>query len=381
MSEAKDQPKQEATESKKEVGYSDGFGEAWERFVTVPESETKPEQKAEAKGEETPCDSPPCIEARRAKEQEGRKPIGVLKVQGKEVPYYSNQELIDLAQMGVDYTKKRQADSADRQKWEGEFQTKHDELDGIAEKFNKIMATLKPGEAIPGMGTSKQVEPEPVSKKSIYEEYGIDPEYADEYQKKMINDVVELKKKESLYDAKLQRLENMTNMAILKESMGKLGEVIKQARTEFPIDEIMSEDGSENLTMKQFVALLKAKDEVARGRGQTIDINEIARETIRDMHYIQGKAKQTAAPDISNEMNEDEFMAKYPDLAKRLTAKIGTKAVAEHEVEDAKLPPSLETKRREVDLSGVNTKKPETTSDWIDKGFEDPEVLAAFRGD
>ncbi len=379
MPEVKDQATPKAEQSK-EVGYSDGFGEAWERFVTNPEPETKPEQKVVAKADETPCDSPPCIEARKAKEQEERKPLGVLKVQGKEVPYYSHQELIDMAQMGVDYTKKRQADSADRQKWEGEFQTKHDQLDGIAEKFNKLMATLKPGEAIPGMGTPQRTEPEPVSKKSVYEEYGIDPEYADEYQKKMINDVVELKKKENLYDAKLQQIENMQNMIILKESMGKLGEVIKQARTEFPIDEIMSEDGSENLTMKQFVALLKAKDEVARGQGKTIDINQLAHETVRDLHYIQGKAKQNAAPDISDKMSEDEFMAKYPDLTKRLSEKFGTKAVVEHEAEEAKFPPSLETKRREVDLSGVPTKKPDTMGDWLDAGFNDPEVLAAFGG-
>jgi len=254
-------------------------------------------------------------------------------------------------------------------------------MDGLAEKFNELMSKLKPGEKIPGLETATAApEPEPVSKKSIYEEYGIDPEYADEYQKKMISDVVDLRKKASLYDTKLAQIENMTNAIILKESMGSLGEVIKKAREEFPFDEIMSEDGSENLTLRQFVALLKAKDEVARGQGQKADINELARETIRDLHYIQSKAKQTAAPDISNEMSEDEFMAKYPDLARRLTEKIGNKAVVEHEAEEAKLPPSLETKRREVDLSTISKKTPESLGDYLDAGFNDPEVLAVLGG-
>jgi len=371
-------------EQPKAVSYTDGFGEAWNRFVDAPPTETAPEVKAEAKPA-VEDDCPGCEKAERerqakAKEQASRKPYKVLKVQGKEVPVYSEEELINLAQMGTDYTKKRQADSEDRKKWESEVQEKHDQLEGLTEKFNKMMANLRPGEAIPGIGPVPTSAPEPISKKSIYEEYGIDPEYADAYQKKMIDDVVELRKRASQYDTKFQELENITNKVILKEAMGTLGETIKKAREEFPIDEIMSEDGSENLTLRQFVALMKAKDEVARSRGQKSDINEVARETVRDLHYIQSKAKQTAAPDISDEMNEDDFMAKYPNLAKRLSAKIGTKAVVEHEAEEAKLPPSLETKRREVDLSSIPTKKPESMNDFVEAGFNDPDVIAAFKG-
>lgn len=383
MPEEKGQVTQVA-EQPKEVGYTDGFGEAWNRFVDAPPTEPAPEVKTETKpGVEDDC--PGCEKAERerqakAKEQASRKPYKVLKVQGKEVPVYSEEELINLAQMGTDYTKKRQADSEDRKKWESEVQEKHDQLEGLTEKFNKMMANLRPGEAIPGIGPVAPAAPELISKKSIYEEYGIDPEYADAYQKKMIDDVVELRKRASQYDTKFQELENITNKVILKEAMGTLGETIKKAREEFPIDEIMSEDGSENLTLRQFVALMKAKDEVARSRGQKSDINEVARETVRDLHYIQSKAKQTAAPDISDEMNEDDFMAKYPNLAKRLSAKIGTKAVVEHEAEEAKLPPSLETKRREVDLSSIPTKKPESMNDFVEAGFNDPDVIAAFKG-
>jgi len=371
-------------EQPKEVSYTDGFGEAWNRFVDAPPTEPAPEVKTEAKPA-VEDDCPGCEKAERerqakAKEQASRKPYKILKVQGKEVPVYSEEELINLAQMGTDYTKKRQADSEDRKKWESEVQEKHDQLEGLTEKFNKMMANLRPGEAIPGIGPVAPASPEPISKKSIYEEYGIDPEYADAYQKKMIDDVVELRKRASQYDTKFQELENITNKVILKEAMGTLGETIKKAREEFPIDEIMSEDGSENLTLRQFVALMKAKDEVARSRGQKSDINEVARETVRDLHYIQSKAKQTAAPDISDEMNEDDFMAKYPNLAKRLSAKIGTKAVVEHEAEEAKLPPSLETKRREVDLSSIPTKKPESMNDFVEAGFNDPDVIAAFKG-
>jgi hypothetical protein len=121
-------------EQPKEVSYTDGFGEAWNRFVDAPPTEPAPEVKTEAKpaGED---DCPVCEKAERerqakAKEQASRKPYKILKVQGKEVPVYSEEELINLAQMGTDYTKKRQADSEDRKKWESEVQEKHDQLEG-----------------------------------------------------------------------------------------------------------------------------------------------------------------------------------------------------------------------------------------------------------
>jgi len=338
-------------------------------------AEAKP---AEAKKEDCPgCDKAKAEQEAKTKEAE-RKPYKILKVQGKDVPVYSEEELINLAQMGTDYTKKRQADSDEKRKWETEYEGKHRELSDLAEKYEKLMGVMKPGDRIPG--TEQTFKPaEQVSKTAIYAEYGIDPEYADGFQKKMIDDQVSMREKIAAYETKMQQLEGFTNAMVLKETAVNIGKVIKEERDKFPIDEIMSEDGSENLTQKQFASLILAKNEQAKSQGKKLDLAEASREVVRDIHFMQSKSKTIAAPDISNELTPEQFAAKYPDLFKRVAEKVTGKAVAEYVETKENLPPSLESRKTEVDLSRIDTtKKPESPEDWIDAGFDSPEMKALF---
>jgi hypothetical protein len=215
----------------------------------------------------------------------------------------------------------------------------------------------------------------------IYKEYGIDPEYADGFQKKMIDDQVAMREKVAAYETKLQQVEAFTNAIVLKETASNLGKVIKEERDKFPIDEIMSEDGAENLTQKQFASMILAKNERAKAEGKKLDLGEAAREVVRDIHYMQSKSKTVAAPDISNGLTPEEFAAKYPDLFKKLSDKIQGKAVAEYVENKENVPPSLESRKHEVDLSKINSdKKLDTLSDHIDAGFDTPEMRALFSG-
>jgi hypothetical protein len=93
---------------------------------------------------------------------------------------------------------------------------------------------------------------------------------------------------------------------------------------------------------------------------------------------MQSKSKTVAAPDISNELSIEDFAAKYPDLFKRVADKVTGKAVAEYVETKENLPPSLESRKTEVDLSKVNSKKPESTEDWIEAGMNTPEMKALF---
>ena len=378
-----DQGQDTAQSKTPEVSYADGFDSKWKEHMEVAEegaAETAEAKPAEAK--ETPC--PGCDKAKaeeaKAKADAERKPYKILKVQGKEVPVYSEQELIDKAQMGIDYTQKRQADAEDRRKWEGEYEGKHRELTELTERYEKLFSTIKPGERIPG--TEQAFRPaEAPTKDMIYKEYGIDPEYADGFQKKMIDDQVAMREKVAAYETKLQQVEAFTNAIVLKETASNLGKVIKEERDKFPIDEIMSEDGAENLTQKQFASMILAKNERAKAEGKKLDLGEAAREVVRDIHYMQSKSKTVAAPDISNGLTPEEFAAKYPDLFKKLSDKIQGKAVAEYVESKENLPPSLDSRKHEVDLSKINSdKKLETLSDHIDAGFDTPEMRALFSG-
>ncbi len=380
-----DQGQNTAQSKEPEVSYADGFSSKWDELVegvkadATATTEAKP---AEAKKEDPPC--PGCDKAKaeeaKAKADAERKPYKILKVQGKEVPVYSEQELIDKAQMGIDYTQKRQADADEKRKWEGEYEGKHRELTELAEKYEKLLGTIAPGDRIPG--TEKQFRPpEAQTKESIYQEYGIDPAYADGFQKKMIDDQIAMREKVAAYDTKLQQYEALTNAIVLKETASSLGKIIKEEREKFPIDEILSEDGSENLTFKNFASLLTAKDAQAKAQGKKIDLGELARETVRDIHYMQSKSKTAASPDISNSLTVEQLAEKYPDLYKRVADKIQGKAVAEYVENKENVPPSLESRKHEVDLSKINSdKKLDTLSDHIDAGFDTPEMRALFSG-
>jgi hypothetical protein len=379
-----DQGQDTAQSKTPEVSYSDGFDSKWNEMMDVGKegtaADTTEAKPATAKKEEPcpGCDKKKAEQEAQAKADAERKPYKVLKVQGKDVPVYSEEELINMAQMGVDYTKKRQSDADEKRKWEGEYEGKHRELTELTEKYEKLFATIKPGERIPG--TEQTFKPaEPVSKKSIYEEYGIDPEYADGFQKKMIDDTVAMREKVAAYETKLQQVEAFTNAMVLKETATNLGKVIKEERDKFPIDEIMSEDGSENLTQKQFASMIMAKNEQAKAQGKKPDLAEMSREVVREIHFMQSKSKTVAAPDISNELTPEQFAAKYPDLYKKVADKVTGKAVAEYVETKENLPPSLESRKTEVDLSKINVKKPETSDDWIEAGFNDPKVSSLFQ--
>ena len=393
MSEEKGQVQPKA-EQPKEVSYTDGFDSKWQELMSIAEEpapaakeEAKAEVKEEVKATEPEC--PGCNEEQKAKaaaekvkaDNEKRTPYKVLKVQGKEHPVYTEQELIDLAQMGVDYTKKRQADSETQRDWEGKFQAKHEELETLADKFNQMFSKIGPGDA-KAVSTSPEVKEPPVpTKESIYAEYGIDPEYAEPYQKKMIDDNFNLTKKLASYDAELQQIKGVTNLMILKETTMKLGEVIKDERNTHPFDEVMSEDGKDNLTQKQFMSLMMQKERDAKAQNRKVNIEELARETVRDMHTLQRTAKGNATPSVDKAMSAEDIEKNYPDLYAKILAKAKGSAVAEYEADKAKVPPSLESRKHEVDVSKVDNKKPETTDDWIDAGFKDSIVMSAFKGD
>ncbi|MFA5379365.1 MAG: hypothetical protein WC455_26650 [Dehalococcoidia bacterium] len=378
---------QAQTTGQSEKSYADSFDEGWSKMKEAeveakePTPAKEPEVKAPEKAKESDC--PGCDKEKAAKEaqaKEQRTPYRVLKVNGKEVPVYSEQELNDLAQQGVDYTQKRQMDSEDRRKWEAEYDGKHKDLTQVADKFDRIFSQFKPGDRIPGTEQSI-THPAPVAKADVYKAYGIDPEYADPFQKQAIDDLVKMRETIGGYEQKLQQVEATTNFMVLKETAANIGKVIADERQQFPFDDIMSEDGKDNLTWRQFASLMLSKNEQALREGRKPDVAAIARESVKDMHYIQSKSKAVAAPDVANDLKPEDFAAKYPDLYKRVSEEIKARAVADYEADKAKNPPSLEARKHEVDLNKVGSAKLETKDDYIDAAFNDPEILAAIRGE
>ena len=383
MAQEKDQ-RQNLVASKEEPTFMDGFDSKWEEMMSIGKEESTPKKAGEVEAKSTqeePCEG--CDKDKKkqeAKAVEQRKPYKVLKVDGKEFAVYSEEELIEKAQLGAHVAQKRFEDKQDRAKWEDEYSQRHQQLTDLAEKYERLVSGGANQTRVPAQELT-QKQPEQVTRKALYEEYGIDPDYADAFQKKMIDDQFGLHSKITDYETKLQQVESLTNRLILKDVGKEMFDVIKTEREKFPFDEIMSEDGTENLTQKHFASLLVAKNNEAKAQGRKLDIVEACKQAVRDVHYIQSKSKTNAAPDISNELDPADFATRYPDLYKKVEERIKGQAVADYESDKSKLPPSLETKRQEVDISKIeNKKKSDNLNDYIDEGFNTPEMRALFSG-
>lgn len=337
------------------------FAKGWDEVVEPKES-PKPEQKAE---EDCP-DCPPAGET-----SQDKKPIRVLKHQGKDVPVYTQKQLDDLAQQGFDYTKKRQADAADRKKWEEEFAERNARTNEQAKRLDALIAqqegkAQKPTEEVP----KKAKEP---TEEDILKEFGVDPEYATDYEKRVVTELVARRKE-------TEQLKQVNQLMLLNEVFRRVSQSIEQAQREYPIEDVLREDGK-SITQEQVVTVFKAKLENPNNSNRPIQ--ELATETIKDIHEFQKKVKAPApAASIDEEkMTPEEFAKAYPKLFAKL--KGGNGAPKEPTEE---LPPSMDRGAKAPVREAIqgrvgNPKHPyKSIEEAIEAGFKDPETIKAFGG-
>lgn len=332
--------------------------ENWEKGLEPVEEEAK---APEATEEECPS----CEKEKRAKDAaakaaaEGKKPYKVLKVQGKEVPVESEEELIKLAQMGVDYTKKTQSVAEERKENLGlksEFQKLSEQVSSFIQNFNKPAASAVKEEA------------KPVTEKTVFEEYNLDPELADESQKLMVTDLRSLKKERAELRGKIDKLEEMSKMILTKELLGMVQNTVKETIKDFPVDDIQDEHGR-SLTQAQFTSLLTQKAQA----NQDKPLDELARETIMELHEAQIRAKESATQgeSIAEDADIEEFKAKHPKLFDR----IAEKGVADHLATRKDVPPTLRGRGAEVSPKTVSKAEEKEDGKWtldgaLDKAFD-----------
>ncbi|MCK7475648.1 MAG: hypothetical protein MZV49_24200 [Rhodopseudomonas palustris] len=250
-------------------GFDEQFEAGWSKY----EEEQKLAAESSKKDEKKP-EPPKDKEAGK----ETRKPIKILKVQGKEIPVYTEDELVEYAQKGIDYTQKRQADSADRKKWEEEYQGKADELNALGKRFNEIWERLekqgfKPAEAKAKAADIMDAEAAGGSTKTgdaildmpiekVYEAYGLDPEFARDHEKKLINDVVTMRKTLAQMDSAVKASSKALHFFQVREVIGEMARIIDEERKQNPFEDIVDETSGKSLTLEEFSTPSRAK----RGR-------------------------------------------------------------------------------------------------------------------
>lgn len=328
---------------------------------------TKPEEKKEEKKVELAPDEELCPECPEGKKKiEGYKPYKTIKRKGKLIDIHTEEEYDKLASQGVDYTIKTQELAADKKDAETEYQKKADEITALTEKFNAMAIRLEAEGKLP---STKTEEEKPKTKEEIYKDYGIDEEYAEPWQHRLIDDVIETKEK--LKEVTQKNLQNegfMKNIITEKASAG-LAEVIKKAREDYPFEEIFDDSGN-NLTARQFVMTLKTKVEAAQRAGEAVNIPEITIETVKQFSDMQSKTAKQKGPEIAAEMSADDFKAKYPELHGKILEHGKDQGVAEYLDGKTDSAPSLTSRKAEVKTS----KKKHVSGDignLIDQAFDE----------
>jgi hypothetical protein len=338
-------------------------GEFWDRGMEVFDKGA--EGSAPAKKAEADENCPTCEKDRLAKEAaekaKAKPPYKVLKVQGKEVPVESEEEFLALAQKGLDYTKKTQGVADERKELLGmksQFQAMSERIESLVQNFGKA-----PQSPIP----------DAPKEKTAFEEYNLDPELADDWQKRMVTEAHELKKERSELRGKIDKLEEMSKMLLTKELLGMVQNTVKDTIKDFPVDDIQDENGR-SLTQAQFTSLLTQKAQAEPNK----PIDELAKETIMELHESQIRSKDSATEKmqgqlVTEDMSPEEFKAKYP----KLFAKVSEVGLAEQQAAKDQLPPTLKSRATGVEVS-PDKKEAKGAANSIEEALEaalkDPEI-------
>lgn len=389
MPDEKDQAK-ETEKVSRQSQFDKEYDKGWKAVEEMTTIEAAKRDVATQDDECVGCDE---AEKARRKEEKAKKsketstpekPYKVLKVQGKDVPVSSEDELVKLAQMGADYTKKTQALSEDRKTAEAEFKAKVEAVEAQATKMNALVEKLMAGGFLPEAKTAAEkkeavaeVAAGPTDKSAIYAQFDIDPNYAQPQEKKMVEAIYSMRKD-------MDDLKAFVGEAKSEKVQSVIDSIIADERKKFPFEEITNDQG-QNLTALQFQAVVNAKRQaLGLTDGQPIPPDQIApliRDAVKEVHLLQQKSKDSAVSDFSDGMTEDEFIAKHPDLANRLKTKFGTQAVTEVDAKRAKIPPTLSPiKGQETKPGKGSPEKRKSLGDYLDAGFEDPETLRAITG-
>ena len=363
MSEPKDQA---AAQSKdKPESFDSLFEKGWSELELTTSQEATAKEKAKPVPAAEKSESKPDVSTSE------KTPYKILKVQGKEVPVYSEEEYDSLASKGLDYTKKTQTLADERRTAESQLKEEEKRLADASIELNKTLDKLmemKKSERPEEFNATKDEKEAtiPEAEAKVYQEFEIDPRFAQPHEIKMVKEFVAQR-------AKIDKIEAVT-MAIQQEKADTLiRATIAKERETHPYEDIIDDQGV-NLTEVQLASIITSKKTAAEKAGQQPDAMQILKESVMEVHQAQQKTRDALS--ITDNMDPDAFFKNFPGLASKVKAKLS-------ENPRDIIPPSLPGARRSVDT--VKSGKPseakgKSFNDYLDAGFNDPDVIKALTG-
>jgi len=239
--------------------------------------------------------------------------------------------------------------------------------------MDSILGLINQSKA-PAPSPVPEVKPEP--EKTAFEEFGLDPDLADDWQKNMVTRAYALQKENRGLQEKFSKIEPMMQMMVVDKLFGMVQNKVKEVVKDFPIEDIVDE-GGKSLTQAQFSSLLVQKAQADPSK----PLDELAAEAVMEIHEAQQrvKASGTEAMEkelVTDDMDIEEFRAKHPALFARLAEK----GVGEYLAKKEDLPPTPRSRGKEVNAGqngkGSGGKGGATNlSESLDAGFADPDFL------
>lgn len=354
---------QKAGEQSKEKpeSFSDRFDRGWDQVELL----TKQESEAKA---QKPAATEPIQDG--DKSNSDKVPFKVLKVQGKDVPVYSEEELIELAQKGSDYTKKTQTLAEEKRAAEAALKEEEKKLADAATDLNKtldqMMKLKEERKSVDSPDVPKDNTEIPPVEASIYADYGIDPKYAQPHEIKIVKDLAEVK-------AQMRSIQQ-------ERATAEINKIIAKERETYPYEDVVDDQG-QNITESQIASIVTAKRTAAERAKENLDPAKWLKEAVREVHIAQQKTRESLS--VSDGMDPDSFVLKYPDLAAKLKAKFGA---VEQQASQQKsiIPPALPATKRDGVPTTMKKKAVapggKSLNDWLDEGFNDPETIKALTG-
>ena len=302
-------------------------------------------------------------------DDEGRSPIATLKVKGKDVNVYTQEELVELAQKGTHYTQERQKDA----EWEKELQAKEAELSRILNPLKNIAASAKVGETgETAAGVSR-----------------------DDIQALMDSDLVDPEVKAALagINSKLSNLEQ-ENMAFKGQTREAAFEKITQVfdgvftkvREQFPFDDV--EIDGVNVMPELYAGLVSTmanndrmhsvSDKEFKPRSAPQLMAEAGRLlNAFEKHYQSKFSGNGVSGEAAKSLTAEQLTAMNPALVKS----IKDAAVVEYlDQSDREAPVARTTRTDQVhDLGGAGKSKEFTgLDDALSQALDDPDIQKTF---
>lgn len=338
------------------------------------ESTTAAEHDAEAKAKSNPASREDKAQTKDAPKE----PYKVLKVGGKDIPVASEEELIALAQKGMDYTQKTQNLSKDRKEAETKIKSEHASLTAEAKRLNDLLDKLQV--ARPDLWKKAEDKEGPKDDEDVFKEFDIDPETALPSEKKMASATANLRKE-------LKALKELIDEERVSRAMDKFNVIVEEEKKKYPFEETFDEQGRPTHVAK-LEELILAKKAAVESIGGTFDVVKSARESVKELYELQQSAKTeteattdktTEGPGVKDDMDIEEFKKKFPGLSQKLMAT----ALAVDKEQRSKLPPTVKgvSSAPVTAPKAKDSDKHNSLGEFLDAGFNDPDIVKALQGE